>query len=61
MNKKTLADFIVAVEAMLAETDMAPVRRFELEHILRCWKARDRKVHSDKLLQVMHLQTKRTN
>lgn len=61
MNKKTLADFIVAVEAMLSEYDMAPVRRFELEHILRCWKAQQRPTHGDKLLQVMHLQTKRTN
>jgi hypothetical protein len=54
----TQAQFIAAVRKMLEVVDMAPVRRFELEHILRCWGASQQHAEHDKSIRPIGLQVK---
>jgi hypothetical protein len=54
----TQSQFIAAVRKMLEVVDMAPVRRFELEHILRCWQASSQAPPIDKSMTVRDLRTK---
>jgi hypothetical protein len=57
-EQMTQAQFIAAVRKMLETVDMAPVRRFELEHILRCWGASQQRAEHDKSIRPIGLQVK---
>lgn len=57
-EQMTQAQFIAAVRRMLETVDMPPVRRFELEHILRCWQASSQAPRLDKSMTVHDLRTK---